>query len=196
MKRTIVTSLKGIFIQKEAWENAHESWFKQAADELNDKSVLEWIGREDYFKGVDKVMERLAPDKSEQERVEQARQRYFDAVCDYLEHHSNGVIHEAIPLFKRLRERFSIVLLTTSTEFAVNKILQISDLTGFFDMVFTCEPGEKDDKLALLQRFCQQYGKPIAYVGSERKDVMRFLAQHNIRFAEHIDDLEEMLNEL
>ena len=60
MKKPIIaTTLAGLFIKKEAWDKAHIIWYEEAAKKLNDESVLKWVGRADYFKGVDEVMKKL-----------------------------------------------------------------------------------------------------------------------------------------
>ncbi|MDP3027135.1 MAG: hypothetical protein Q8N63_05475 [Nanoarchaeota archaeon] len=49
MKKPIIaTNLVGLFIKREAWDNAHKIWYEDAAKKLNDESILKWVGREGY----------------------------------------------------------------------------------------------------------------------------------------------------
>src|SRR3989344_613406 len=54
-KKFIATTLAGLFVRSDPWAKAHEVWFEQKAEQLNDPSIKDWIKRSDYFQGVDEV---------------------------------------------------------------------------------------------------------------------------------------------
>ncbi len=54
-KPIIATTISGLFLKHEPWDNAHILWFKDAAEKLEDESVNDWADKPDYFKGVESI---------------------------------------------------------------------------------------------------------------------------------------------
>ncbi|MFQ5531575.1 MAG: HAD family hydrolase [Candidatus Nanoarchaeia archaeon] len=179
-KPIIATTLKGLFVAGEAWDEAHEIWYKDASEKLNDLSVMNWIGRDDYFKGVDDVMKRLYPNLLEDERTKLARKMYFDSTIKFIEQNPNLKKQQVINYFKSLKDKFQIALVTTNTQEAVDKIIQAADIKDLFDITESSLPTEKDDKVAVFNRFVEKHGKPILYIGSGKKDSYNFCKEKNI----------------
>jgi len=179
-KQIIATTLSGLFIKSEPWDNAHILWFQDASEKLNDQSVNDWANKPDYFKGVDEVMERLYPDLSDKQRTKKARELFFESVCKYIEKHPDVVNQERVDYFKSLKQEYQIALITTNTQQAVNTILSSSNLQDLFDIIETSLPEEKDDKAVVFNRFIRKQGKPIIYIGGGRKDSYDYCAEHNI----------------
>lgn len=63
---------------------------------------------------------------------------------------------------------------------AIKKILDILELSNFFDIIEASKLGEKDDKRAVFDRFIQKYGKPLVYIGGGRKDSYDYCKEKNI----------------
>ena len=112
-KQIITTTLSGLFIKHEPWDNAHILWFKDAAEKLDDPKITEWINNPNYFKGVDLVMKRLYPDLNNKQRTIKARETYFDSVCKYIKQNPNVKNLEIIKYFKSLKDKFEIALITS-----------------------------------------------------------------------------------
>ena len=122
MKKPIIaTTLAGLFIKRKAWDKAHKIWYEDAAKKLKDTSILKWIGREDYFKGVDTVMQRLYPELNDEQRTIKARQMFFDSVIEYIRQNPDTRNDEIIEYFNSLKSEFRLALITTNTKQALEK---------------------------------------------------------------------------
>jgi len=208
-KPIIATTLSGLFIKSDPWDNAHILWFKEMSEKLNDTSVNKWANRPDYFKGVDIIMKKLYPDLSDEERTVKARELFFDSVVKYIEQNPNIVNREVADYFHSLRPDYRLALITTNTEQAVQRILSASGLKELFDIIEASRPEEKDNKAVVFDRFIEKYGKPIIYIGGGKTDSYDYCAERNIPriFAnlqggediegiENVHNLEELKNSL
>lgn len=192
-KPIIATTLAGLLLKHEPWDNAHVMWFKQRAKELKDESILKWAHEANYFKGVDEVMRRLYPNLSDAERTTKARESYFKAVLMYIEDNLEVRNEEVIKYFQMLKEKYLLALITTNTADATQKILQAANLTGFFDTLETSLPEEKDDKRLVFQRFLQTHEKPVLYLGGVKKDSYDFCKEQSIHcLAVNLESMENV----
>ncbi len=180
VKPIIATTLSGLFLTNEPWEKAHVLWYKTMAEKLNDNSIMKWVDRPDYFKGVDEVMKRLYPMLSDEERTIKARELFFDSVISYIEQNQDVKNQNIIDYFKSLKSKYRLDLITTNTEEAVNRILSVAHLGDLFDFVECSLPEEKDDKRVVFSRFIKKYGKPLIYIGGGRKDSYDYCKEHKI----------------
>ncbi|MBS3094252.1 HAD family hydrolase [Candidatus Pacearchaeota archaeon] len=179
-KPIIATTLSGLFIKSEPWKKAHILWYRNAAEKLKDESIMDWANREDYFLGVDEVMKKLHPQMSKENRVQKAREMFFDSVCEYIDKRPNLKNPQVIDYFRKLKENYKIALITTNTRKALDKILYSIHLVDFFDIKQTSKVNEKDNKKIVFERFIKRYGKPIVYVGGDRKDSYSFCEENKI----------------
>lgn len=195
-KPIIATTLSGLFLKQEPWDKAHILWYEKAAKRLNDKSVKEWAGRPDYFKGVDEIMQRLYPNLSEKERTFKAREMFFDSVLEYIKEHPKVKNEQIIKYFKSLKKDYHLALITTNTKSALERILSITNLENLFDIIEKSKPEEKDDKRIVFNRFIKRYGKPILYIGGSRKDSFDYCKEQNIPCIFANLDNSEKINEV
>jgi phosphoglycolate phosphatase-like HAD superfamily hydrolase len=204
-KPIIATTLSGLFIKKQAWDKAHAIWYENAAKKLNDKSVLDWIGKPDYFKGVDEVMQRLYPSLNDKKRTIKARQMFFDAVIKYIKQNPDVKNNQIIDYFNSLKSKYRLALITTNTKQALEKILSATKLSNLFDIVETSEESEKDDKVIVFDRFFKKHNKPTLYIGGSRGDSFdyckdkgikelfaNFEGEEEIKGTESVHNLEEL----
>lgn len=193
-KPILATTLSGLFIKQEAWDKAHVLWYQEASRKLNDNSVLKWINKPDYFKGVDEVMKKLYPKLDEEERTRTARRMFFDSVVQYIQQNPETKNKEIIRYFLGLKKKFRLALITTNTKPALEKILSATNLQNLFDIIEASEESEKDDKILVFQRFIEKYGKPLIYIGGNRKDSFDFCKQHGIKcIYANLENTEEIL---
>ncbi len=201
----ISTTLSGLFIKNEPWEKAHILWFEEREVELKDKgkdlsAINEWreLLKNDpekeakgYFKYVDLVMKKLYPEISEEERTRKARESYFKAVVTYIELYPEIINREVVDYFISIKDKFKLSLITTNTKEALEEILEMADLTDLFDIVEYSLPEEKDNKNLVFNRFIEKHGKPILYIGGDRKASYDYCREHNIKcvFANFEDEL-------
>lgn len=179
-KPIIATTLSGLFLKHEPWDKAHVLWYKKAAEKLKDNSVNKWANRIDYFKGVDEVMKRIYPGLSDDERTIKARESFFSSVCDYVKGHPEARNNSIIEYFNSLKSNYRIALITTNTKNALEKIIELTGLAGFFDIIEVSMPDEKDDKRIVFERFIKKYGKPAVYIGGNRKDSFDYCREKSI----------------
>ena len=183
MKKPIIaTTLSGLFVKHAPWDRAHQLWYKRASRILRDSSLIKRGKRkEGYFTSVDEIMKRIYPELSEKERTKIAREMYFDIVLKYIKHRPHVKNERVIKYFKSLKSKYKIALITTNTPEAARKILHIAHLDKLFDLVETSPPSEKDDKRKVFDRFIAKHGKPILYMGGNRKDSFEYCREHGIR---------------
>ena len=179
-KPIVAATLSGLFLKHEPWDKAHVLWYKKAAEKLNDDSVNKWANRPDYFKGVDEVMKRIYPDLNDDERTIKARETFFSSVCDYVKKYPRAKNNSVIKYFDSLKNRYRIALITTNTKSALERILSSAGLTDFFDIIEASMPNEKDDKRIVFERFIKKYGKPLIYIGGNRKDIFDYCKEKGI----------------
>jgi len=179
-KPIIATTFSGLFVTHEPWDKAHVLWLKTAAERLKDPSIMDWANRPDYFNYVDGIMKRLSPELNEKQRVIKAREMYFDSVCEYVKQNPKVRNESVIKQFSKLKNDYRIALITTNTGEALKKILRVTNLEGFFDIIETSLPEEKDDKRIVFERFIEKYGKPLIYLGGNRKDSFDYCRENNI----------------
>jgi len=181
MKKLIIaTTLSGLFIKSDPWKKAHILWFEKVAEKLQDSSVRGWANRQDYFNGVDIVMRRLYPDLSEEKRTIKAREAYFDSVCEYIKENPQILNKEIIDYFLSLKDKYKIMLVTTNTKDKIGRILSITNLANLFDAIEASNPEEKDDKGIVFDRFLKKYGKPVLYLGTDRKESFDYCKKNKI----------------
>jgi hypothetical protein len=181
MKRPIIaTTLSGLFIKKEPWERAHILWYKKAAKKLEDPSLKKWINRKDYFKGVDEIMKRLYPNLNDEQRTIKAREMFFDSVCEYIKQNPRVKNKEIINYFLSLKKKYTLALITTNTKEAVKEILGLVKIDNLFDILETSLPNEKDEKIIVFNRFIKKYGKPLIYMGGNKKDSFDYCKENSI----------------
>jgi phosphoglycolate phosphatase-like HAD superfamily hydrolase len=179
-KPIIATTLSGLFLKSDPWNKAHEIWFATMAKKLGDSSVSKWSKRYDYFKGVDEIMTRLYPSLSEVEKTKKARELFFDSVCQYVQLHPEVRNDKIIAYFETLKKTYSLALITTNTSDALTKILSASGLENLFDITSTSFSDEKDDKKVIFERFVKKYGKPLVYLGGNKKDSFDYCKKKKI----------------
>ena len=63
-KQIIATNIDGLLIEHEAFIEPHKDWFKRAIEKTGDSSLEKWIGKENYFLGVNEAMEKIMPKAS------------------------------------------------------------------------------------------------------------------------------------
>ena len=179
-KPIIATTFSGLYIKSTPWKKAHILWFQQASKQLNDPLIKDWAYRDDYFKGVDEAMKRIYPNLSDSQRTKEARNSFFDSVCQYIQQNPDVRNNEVIEFFKKLKSKYEIALITTNTAEAINRILKIINLEDLFDIIEASNPDEKDDKTIVFDRFIRIYGKPILYIGGDRKDSFDYCREKGI----------------
>ena len=205
-KPIIAVPLKGVFIEGEAWEEAHVLWFEKREKELkssgkNTSIIKQWKKlhetdiekeRKEYFRYVDPIMKLLFPFLSDEERTKKAREWYFQDTIEFIENHPEYKIKEAVEIFSQLKKKYRIGLITTNTKEVTEQIIRSQGLESLFDFMQTSLPEEKDDINIVFDRFIKKYGTPRIYLGTNEQAV-RYAKEKGIETASSLKELSQKL---
>jgi len=170
-KPILATNIDGFLIKHNAFIEPHKAWFDKAIKLTGDKTLEKWKGKKDYFRGVDLAMEKIMPKASSKERTTQAREWYQESVIDYIKSENSKLIyHEVVDSLKKLKQKFTLALITVNTKEYINDILDAAHLTGIYDIIYATPSSEKPDKSKIFQGFTKKYGKPKYYVAARSKE--------------------------
>jgi len=168
-KPILATNIDGFLINHSAFIEPHRIWFDRIILLTKDESFSKWKGHPNYFEGVNLAMEKLMPEASKEERTKKAREWYQEDVIHYIEMHPEVVNKLLMKTLKKLKERFTIALITTNTKNHINKILKASKLEGIYDIIYASETSEEPSKAKIFQEFKEKYGEPKYYIASRSK---------------------------
>lgn len=169
-KPILATNLDGFLINHEAFIEPHRIWFDRASLLTKDDSFQKWKGHKEYFKGVNEAMEKIMPDVSKEERTKQARKWYQEDVVHYIKLHPEMVNHDLKKSLERLKQKFTLALITTNTGEYVNDILEAANLKGLYDIIYTSNLEEEPGKRQIVEEFKEKYGNPKYYVASKSNE--------------------------
>lgn len=169
-KSILATNIEDILIKHQAFIETHKDWFKRAIKKTKDNSLEKWIGREDYFIGVDEAMKMIIPNASKKERISKARRWYQKDVLNYIKSHPEVVKKEIAKKLTLLKEKYILILLTSNTQDYINKIIKNSKLNGIYDGIIASKIEEEPDKNKLIKELINRYGKPKYYLTGKIDD--------------------------
>ncbi|MBU1855159.1 MAG: HAD hydrolase-like protein, partial [Nanoarchaeota archaeon] len=145
-KPLLATNIDGFLIDHSAFIEPHRIWFDRIILLTKDEGFNKWKGHPNYFQGVNESMEKIMPDASKEERTKKARDWYQEDVAHYIQIHPEVVNQKLAKVLKRLKEKFTLALITTNTEEHINKILKASNLYGIYDIIHASSSEEEPDK--------------------------------------------------
>jgi phosphoglycolate phosphatase-like HAD superfamily hydrolase len=180
MEKVILTVLPGLFVKSTPWKNAHKYFFEGIYKETNDKSMLMWMERgEDFIKGVNAAMLKIMPKAIEQERAEETRKRFLEAILKGIKLTPSLKNNEIINCFEKLKTKYKIALITTSRLEAINLILEELEMTDFFDIIEAQVKDENQNQI--VEKFIKRCGKPLLFIGGDRNDAYYFCKAQGIK---------------
>lgn len=166
----LATNIDGFLIDHKAFIEPHRVWFDRAILLTKDSTLSEWKGKENYFIGVNKAMEKIMPSASKEEKTRQARKWYQEDVIYYIKIHPEVVNKKLKNKLIKLKEKFRLALITTNTQEYIGKILEAANLEGVYEIIFASSSEEEPSKTKLFQEFKQKYGEPKYYLASRSKE--------------------------
>lgn len=169
-KPIIATNIDGLLIKNKAFVEPHKAWFERAIKKTKDNSLKKWIGREDYFLGINETMEKILPNASKEERTYQARKWYQKDVVKYIKSHPEVVKKDIAKRLMLLKEKYRLILVTSNTKDYINKILKASNLEGIYDTIIASKTEQEPDKEELIEELIKKYGKPKYYLTGKLED--------------------------
>ncbi len=163
-KPIITTNIDGLTIDHSAFIEPHKYWFERAINKTKDNSLKRWIGKEDYFLGVNEAMKKILPNATKEERTSQARKWYQEDVIKYISIHPEVVKKDITKRLLSLKDKYKLILLTTNTKDYIYDLLKVSKLENIYDKIIASETEEEPDKKILLDKLIKKYGKPAYYL--------------------------------
>ena len=174
----LATNIDGFLINHPAFIEPHRIWFDRAILLTKDSSLLKWKGHHEYFLGVNEAMEKILPDASKEERTAQARKWYQEDVVYYISIHPEVINHKAADALRKLKEKFTLALITTNTREYIDKILDTAGLNDIYDIIYASSVEEEEpDKKKIFTEFREKYGEPKYYVASRSKEAFEELSK-------------------
>jgi len=169
-KSILVTNVDGLLFTHETFIEPHRSWFKRAIEKTGDDSLNKWIGKKDYFLGVNEAMKKLMPNATEKERTTQAREWYQKAVVNYIKSHPETVKREIAQKLISLKDKYKIILVTTNTQDYIGAILKTAQLEGVYEDIIASKIEEEPNKEDLIKELIKRHGKPKYYLTGKIED--------------------------
>lgn len=153
-KKTLAVSLSGVLVDSRPWKKAHEAGMKEHFENLGIDGVPEG---ENYFDVVERSIEKMWPDLSEEERIKKRRRIYFERVLEGIE--DSDVNRDVVDFFRGLEGKYKLVLITTNDSWMAGKVLERIGCEELFEEVFVSRNEEKDDKLVVFERMLEKLGR-------------------------------------
>lgn len=174
-KPILATNIDGFLINHSAFIEPHKAWFERAIKRTKDNSLRKWIGKQDYFPGVNEAMEKILPNASKEERTKTARGWYQEDVVYYLSLHPEIVNRKLAEILNKLKKKFTLALITTNTKEYIREIIKTANLEGIYDIIYASSSEEEPDKKKIFREFIEKYGEPRYYIASRSKEAFEEL---------------------
>jgi FMN phosphatase YigB (HAD superfamily) len=174
-KQILATNIDGFLIYHSAFIEPHRIWFDRAILLTKDKNLKKWKGHPEYFKGVNEAMEKILPNASKEERTKTARDWYQEDVVYYISLHPETVNRKLAEILIKLKESFTLALITTNTREYIQEILKVANLEGIYDIIYASSSEEEPDKKKIFREFIERYGEPKYYIASRSKEAFEEL---------------------
>lgn len=175
-KPTIAVDFSGTLITEKPSEQAHYEWFEVMANLLKDKSILAYAKEKDYFPHVYKIMERFTGLDSKKEEDKKLMKKfarnlfqmsYFAAankIKDWL------LFQDYANYLRELKQKYRLVLVTTSPEDTISPILHLVKCEDIFDEIIKSPLTEEPNKEKLLKQLLERQDNLKVYLGNSLED--------------------------
>ncbi|MAF37023.1 hypothetical protein CL622_07960 [archaeon] len=180
IKPIIGIDLDGTLISEIPSKQAHTEWFAIMSSVLGDPAVQNYADLEgDYFPHVFKVMEQYTGLQIKEHKellTHFARTLFQMSYIGQAFQMKDKLLYTPFATYlRKLKEKYTLALITTAPEDAVMPLLGMVDCLDLFSIVYKGPIGKKSDKTILLKQFIKEHGKPICYIGNEDGDVQACL---------------------
>ncbi len=168
-KPILAIDFSGALLTLNPFDTAHEDWFSLFASLLHDKSIKEYARTPNYFEKVDKVMIRYLGDVEKDVRTYFAREIFSMIAIAKVE--EKDIHNEFRAYLEKIKEKYSLALITSSPASSVNPILKKVGCSSLFDLVYKSPSTEHPNKEKLFKEFIRKEGKPAFYIGYGDSDL-------------------------
>jgi FMN phosphatase YigB (HAD superfamily) len=208
MKPILAIDLEGALLKSRPFEKAHKDWFKIFSSLLKDENINNFAEKKDYYKHVYEVMEKYLGRVPKETQNHYARTLY--SMCIISETKEEDIIVEFAKLLSRIKDKYTLALITTAPEPSVKGILEKFPFLNSFEIVFASPIKREPNKKQLFEEFMEKYEKPLYYIGDGDKTMetckllnIKTIAVNWIRKSDFkgdfnvntVDELKEILNQ-
>lgn len=163
-KPILATNIDNLLIKHEAFVEPHKKVWAKLIKEAKEKSLAKWIGKKDYFIGVNLAMDKIMPKATREEKTLQVRTWYQEEVIKYIQNNPDCINRHIAERLKQLKTKYKLILMTSNTEKHIDKILAAAGLKGLYDAVVASETEQEPKKSDLINNLIEKYGKPKYYL--------------------------------
>jgi FMN phosphatase YigB (HAD superfamily) len=163
MNPIIAIDFNGALLKSRPFDVSHSEWFKVFSILLKDDSILNLEFKENMFDGIYKVMDRYLGNIDKESKRIFARTIYGMILISEVT--SADLVEEFANYLRTLKDRYTLVLITTVPKLCVESMLQKLNCRDIFDIVYSSELKNYPDKKALFDEFITFHPKPLVYIG-------------------------------
>ncbi|MDP1728775.1 MAG: hypothetical protein Q8L27_01060, partial [archaeon] len=188
----LVTNLDDLLIKHEAFTKPHEKVWKVLIKKTGDKDLAKWIDKKDYFIGVNLAMDKIMPKATREEKTIQVRTWYQEEVINYIEENPKCVNQTLANRLRQLKTKYTLILMTSSTERHIDRILSSAGLGRLYDGIIASETEQEPKKADLIETLFIKYGKPKYYLtGKEDAETNKIFKKREVKVVskDEIDSL-------
>jgi len=168
-KPALVIDFDGALLKSRPFDIAHKEWFSVMAELVKDYSINELAFKPDYFVHVDGIMKRYLGDVDKATRSVFARNIYAMEVLEAMK--KWDLVDSLADYLRKIKNKYAIVLITTTPSIAVDGILEKVGCKDLFDVIIGSPMDKEPGKKELLEGFIKKFGKPLFYIGKGDKDM-------------------------
>ena len=178
MKEFIVVDFNGALLSPRPFNETHKAWFQTMSVLLNDPSINNHAGKENYFEKVDEVMTLYLGNVNSETKTKFARQLFSMTLIAEIK--KEDLSQEFVEYLQGLKEKYKIALVTSAPSTSVEPILNKLGISDLFDVIIKSEENKRPKKQELIKEFIKKHKTPLFYVGFGDKD-LEFCKDLNIK---------------
>ena len=181
-KPILATNIDGLLISHEAFTEPHEKIWEILIRKTGNKELSNWIGKKDYFVGVNLAMDQIMPKATKEEKTIKVRSWYQEAVIEYIQENPNCINKKIAEKLKNIKIKYKLILMTSNTKKYIDKILMSAGLKQLYDGVIASETEQEPKKSELIKNLFEKYGKPEYYLaGKEDSETNEILTKEKVK---------------
>jgi phosphoglycolate phosphatase-like HAD superfamily hydrolase len=169
MKDYIVVDFNGALLSSRPFSETHKQWFFTMSVLLNDESINNFVGSDNYFEKVHEVMRRYLGEVDEQTRINFARSLFSMTLISQVK--EDDLAKGFVDFLFKIKNKYKLALVTSAPSTCVVPILRKLKLNDLFDIIIKSKDDEHPNKQKLLKKFLDEHEKCI-YIGLGDKDLL------------------------
>jgi phosphoglycolate phosphatase-like HAD superfamily hydrolase len=169
MKPILAIDFNGALLKPRPFLEAHKNWFQTMANLLEDDSVNEYSGLDNYFGKVHEVMKRYLGDVPKETRTAFARNLF--SMSTIAEVTTDDLVADFATYLRGVKDKYTLALITSAPASSVDPILSKIGCSDLFDIIYKSPMDKHPNKKELFSELVRDHGKPAYYIGHGDKDI-------------------------